>query len=824
MAKTYKILVNDGKGTDIKPVSVMQGASAKGEPVRMTAKRGWRFELQDDLKGKNLGPDQVRLKRMGKNLGLMFDGSVNPDVIIEDFYAENEDKEKDNGSPMIVGQAEDGGMYEYVPQDPAASSMASQLKDGNTPVIVALGGGPLAADFALAGLPLIAAAGGGIGGLLAGGAALVAAAAAGGGGGGGSAGAVPSGQTGHITHDAANDTGVSTSDSYTMNNKPQLTVNAESGATVVVSVNGKDYPATETSTKGVYTAKVADVLPDGVYTPVIKVTNGSGSSTANGEAFTVDTSTTKNQDNKKTPTETDDSNSGASVEVNIVTVDDGTTGEDTTIVSRDTGSSKIDFITSDGTLIFKGEVKNFNSTNGDVVHVQVYDQAGNIVNGLDKYVTPVSGVWTIPVTETGTLVVGEYTIKAFIEDKAGNVVKSDVQPLTIALENQLTARDDELKVTENENLGKSQITAANGVLANDGDTSAKEISVKSVNGSTANVGVVVDGKYGQLELFADGHFNYTQDSRVNKLAEGKTDDDIFTYVVKANGSSPERTATAELKIHITGKNDPAEMTLDPENILVKINGSTLFENESSAVTITDDDQDDTAILGVLRSGNTVADGSLGTIKIIGNNDDSYGFSYSKYSGKDPLKPSPSVPGNTNKHDLFSLTSKDGTENKTLDFVLAGDTNNINGAEIQEFNLAPLSGQNLVKGLTLNGLTTATDTLILHGSATTGQQTTFDFSNIENSSFTSIEKIDIQGAGENIVYLSLANLTQADSLGSIGQQLFVSGDSGDKVYFKSAVSAVDNGLKTINGLEFHSYNFATDELLVQTAISSITFTS
>lgn len=185
MAKTYKILVNDGKGTDIKPVSVVQGASAKGEPIRMTAKRGWRFELQDDLKGKNLGPDQVRLKRMGKNLGLMFDGSVNPDVIIEDFYAENEDKEKDNGSPMIVGQAEDGGMYEYVPQDPAASSMASQLKDGNTPVIVALGGGPLAADFALAGLPLIAAAGGGIGGLLAGGAAVVAAAAAGGGGGGG---------------------------------------------------------------------------------------------------------------------------------------------------------------------------------------------------------------------------------------------------------------------------------------------------------------------------------------------------------------------------------------------------------------------------------------------------------------------------------------------------------------------------------------------------------------------------------------------------------------------------------------------------------------
>ena len=184
MAKTYKILVNDGKGTEIKPVSVVQGAGAKGDPVRMVAKRGWRFELQDDIKGKGLAPDQVRLKRMGKNLAVMFDGSQNADVVIEDFYADNKDDDKDNGMPMLIGQAENGGLYEYVPQDPAASSMPSQLKDGNTPVIASLGGGPLPTDFVLAGLPLVAA-GGGLGGWLAGGAAAAAAAAGGGGGGGG---------------------------------------------------------------------------------------------------------------------------------------------------------------------------------------------------------------------------------------------------------------------------------------------------------------------------------------------------------------------------------------------------------------------------------------------------------------------------------------------------------------------------------------------------------------------------------------------------------------------------------------------------------------
>ena len=84
----------------------------------------------DDLKGKSLAPDQVRIKRVGKNLTLMFDGSQRADVVIEDFYAENTDKDKDNGSPKLVGTAENGGMYEYVPQDPTVSSMPAELKDG----------------------------------------------------------------------------------------------------------------------------------------------------------------------------------------------------------------------------------------------------------------------------------------------------------------------------------------------------------------------------------------------------------------------------------------------------------------------------------------------------------------------------------------------------------------------------------------------------------------------------------------------------------------------------------------------------------------------
>ena len=87
MAKLYKVLVNDGNGAETKPINVTQGVGDKGTPVRIVAQRGVRYELQDTTKTKNTAPDQVRVKRVGKNLTLMFDGSQTPDVVVEDFYA-----------------------------------------------------------------------------------------------------------------------------------------------------------------------------------------------------------------------------------------------------------------------------------------------------------------------------------------------------------------------------------------------------------------------------------------------------------------------------------------------------------------------------------------------------------------------------------------------------------------------------------------------------------------------------------------------------------------------------------------------------------------
>jgi hypothetical protein len=190
MLKQYKILINEGKGSDNALITVPAGAGARGNPTRITAKPDTRYELQDELKGKGLGPDQVRGKRVGKNLYLMFEDNGKPDIIIEGYY----DPANLQQVPTIVGKAENGSIYEYIPHDPELSSMSTTLKDGTTPAMLSLGGGPIAGGaFELAGLPLVAAAaGGGLGGLGLLAAGLGAAALGGGGGGGGGGGtAVP---------------------------------------------------------------------------------------------------------------------------------------------------------------------------------------------------------------------------------------------------------------------------------------------------------------------------------------------------------------------------------------------------------------------------------------------------------------------------------------------------------------------------------------------------------------------------------------------------------------------------------------------------------
>jgi hypothetical protein len=293
MAKTIKVLVNTGNEETNKTFDVVQGSGKAGKPTTIKAVKGARYHLEDPA-AKNVGPENIRSKRSGKNLHIMLDGSSEADLVIEGYYDDAMLTENNRG---LYGRAEDGQLYEYIPEDPNPAGLPINLADGGKPVSQVLGGGQVAEEFELSGLVVAAT---GFNGLLAGAAAAGAAAAAGGGGGGSATPTptptptpVPSGQTGALADQS--DTGTK-GDNITSETKPYISGKATAGATVEITIkdasgNTVGVYTTTADASGNYTLQVSNGgngLGDGVYTPVIKVTNAGGSSTVTGTTFTID--------------------------------------------------------------------------------------------------------------------------------------------------------------------------------------------------------------------------------------------------------------------------------------------------------------------------------------------------------------------------------------------------------------------------------------------------------------------------------------------------------------------------------------------------------
>jgi len=157
MTKNFKLLVNAGK--DKQSIDIDQGVGAQGKPVTVKAKAGARYQLV--AKDNNLAPDIVRAKRVGKNLQIFFEESEVADLVIQDYY-----EVMPPGYNALVGELENGYIYEYIPESAAASDLVPALKDGGNLVSMALGGGEVVASGAalavLAFNPLLAAAGLGV--------------------------------------------------------------------------------------------------------------------------------------------------------------------------------------------------------------------------------------------------------------------------------------------------------------------------------------------------------------------------------------------------------------------------------------------------------------------------------------------------------------------------------------------------------------------------------------------------------------------------------------------------------------------------------------
>jgi hypothetical protein len=147
MAKQYKVIVNTGKADNNKVLDIQQGVGDRGQSVRIKAQAGAKYELQEVGRKKPVGPDYIKAKRVGKDLHILFEDERQASLIIEDYY-----EVMPEGYNGVIGQAENGSFYEYIPEDPKVSGLVPMLGDGAQAVSVALGGAEVSGAGAALGI------------------------------------------------------------------------------------------------------------------------------------------------------------------------------------------------------------------------------------------------------------------------------------------------------------------------------------------------------------------------------------------------------------------------------------------------------------------------------------------------------------------------------------------------------------------------------------------------------------------------------------------------------------------------------------------------
>jgi hypothetical protein len=405
MSKTYKIKLNQGQG-EAKFLDIPQAGGA-GNALTVKAVAGGKYQLVDASTG--YAPENIRAMRSGKNLLVFFEGRNTADLMIENYY-----EVMPEGFNGLIGEAESGRFYEFIPETAVGFSTVAMLAEGSAQVGMALGGAEVFASGAAVGT-LVAAAG--LNPLFLAPLALL---GAGGGGGGGKApGPAPDTTPPEIKSAQllpADDSGPK--DNVTNDTTPRIEVQTEPNADVSVEVAGKTYTG-KADDKGLALIQIpdADALKDGTYTPKVTASDAAGNKAQfDGTPFTVSTGNAESG-----------MNVGAVVDIKAI--------------DADSGANKTDFYTNDNQLIFSGTVKAF-AGGSDWLKLDLKDLSGQVIDS--QYVKPVAPVapatdwtWSWDRTAKSKLTDGKYELTASVVDGAGNVVGklgalvTDVQSVTI---------------------------------------------------------------------------------------------------------------------------------------------------------------------------------------------------------------------------------------------------------------------------------------------------------------------------------------------------------------------------------------------------------
>ncbi len=166
------------------------------------------------------------------------------------------------------------------------------------------------------------------------------------------------------------------------------------------------------------------------------------------------------------------------------------------------------------------------------------------------------------------------------------------------------------------------VSAQNGVLANDRDSDGDELTVSQVNGNAANVGAAIAGSHGgTFTLNADGSYRFDPGSAFQRLSAGEKIYSSITYTVSDGEGG---TSTATLTVEITGTNQTPVILPHADQVLEDHSAS---GNVLSGAADADNDALSVVTYAVdgakYLAGNTAYIAGVGSILI--NADGSYAF-------------------------------------------------------------------------------------------------------------------------------------------------------------------------------------------------------
>jgi hypothetical protein len=486
MSKTYKIKVNQGADS-AKFVDIPQ-VGTSGKALTVKAVPGGKYQLMDASTG--FAPENIRATRLGKDLQVFFEGRGQADLVIEDYYEVTPE-----GFNGLIGEAESGRFYEYIPESAVGNTAVPLLADGSTQVGMALGGAEINASGAAVGA-LVAAAG--LNPLFLAPLALLGAAAGGGGGGGGGT-TGPLGDKGLKIESMSVDSGVgsfnplddSRKDFKTNDNTPvftgTLTTVLPQGEKIAIqlvkdgvvvesgfaTVSGTGWTWAPKAPLADATYKLNAQVVDAAGNPASEVVNGAPIAPASKDVV-IDT---------KGPTDGTDPNSGLKISGISISSDTAANGINNDFVTSDGGNKdKSLLVNEDDKLTLTGTLSSAFDKNGGKVLVQIVGMDGKIKSSA--YVEPTGSNWTYE--HIGALTEGQYVAKTILLDHVGNMINAKDQSFIVDITASVNNNSKELSNTNSEIITKFEF----------GDL----VSEKNENGTNTKL-VYTYGtyKYGNLE-------------------------------------------------------------------------------------------------------------------------------------------------------------------------------------------------------------------------------------------------------------------------------------------------------------------------------------